>query len=159
MLTPSQLQHLLSAAKAACACEVSTGLPAEITVAQWAIESGWGANSPGNNCFGIKAYRGCSATQNLPTVEYIDGVRQNVTCTFASFDSLDACFEKHATLITQGPAYVAAWAKYQQDHDLVRLINGLSRVYATDPEYASKIVEIATMPEVRSAINHARADA
>jgi len=46
--------------------------PAEITVAQWALESGWGASAPGNNCFGIKAYHGCVA-QTLPTLEYVDG--------------------------------------------------------------------------------------
>jgi hypothetical protein len=63
MLTPSQLQRLASAAKSAFACEQRTGLPAETTVAQWALESGWGARAPDNNCFGIKAYSGCQVRQ------------------------------------------------------------------------------------------------
>lgn len=144
------MQRLSSAAKAACSCEASTGLPAEITVAQWALESGWGADAPGNNCFGIKAYPGCAATQSLPTIEYIGGVRREVTSTFVVFDSLDACFEKHAALITQGRPYAAAWGAYQQNRNVSQLINGLAGVYATDPNYAAKLKQIASMPEIQA---------
>ena len=58
MLTPLQLVRLAAAANSAVLCEQSTGLPAEITVAQWAIESAWGASAPGNICVGINAYPG-----------------------------------------------------------------------------------------------------
>jgi flagellum-specific peptidoglycan hydrolase FlgJ len=86
MLTPSQLDRLAAAAQSACLCEQTTGLPAEITVAQWAIESGWGASAPGNNCFGIKAYPGCQV-QRFPTHEVIDGERKTLTLECATFDT------------------------------------------------------------------------
>jgi hypothetical protein len=65
MFTKSQLERPSAAAESACLCEQTTGLPAEITVAQWAIESGWGATAPDNNCFGIKAYPACSESPGV----------------------------------------------------------------------------------------------
>jgi flagellar protein FlgJ len=155
MLTPSQLQRLSAAAKSACLCEQSTGLPAEITVAQWALESGWGASAPGNNCFGVKVYPGCKV-QTFSTWEVIHGRREQVTLEFAAFDNLADCFEKHAALITSGSPYAAAWARYQASRNLVDLINGIAPVYATDPGYAGKVARILSMDEVQAALKIAR---
>ena len=63
MLTQQQQSNLKSGAAAAVASERQTGVPAECTVAQWAEESGWGKNSPGNNCFGIKWYSTATGRQ------------------------------------------------------------------------------------------------
>jgi flagellar protein FlgJ len=156
MLTSTQLQRLSAAAKAACLCEQATGLPAEITVAQWAIESGWGATSPGNNCFGIKAYPGCEV-QRFPTHEVIDGERRTLTLEFAAFGSLQACFEKHAHLITCGAPYAHAWANYTTSKDLASLIAEVAPVYASDPGYANKLRAVMSMPEVQGALKLARA--
>lgn len=155
MLTPSQLERLSAAAQSDCLCERATGLPAEITVAQWAIESGWGAASPGNNCFGIKAYPGCEV-QRFPTQEVIAGERMTLTLEFAAFDSLQACFEKHARLIKCGAPYARAWAHYCASKDLVTLVDEIARVYATDPGYAGKLREIISMREVQSALKFVR---
>jgi flagellum-specific peptidoglycan hydrolase FlgJ len=156
MLTPNQLQGLSAAAQAAVACEKETGLPAEITVAQWALESGWGSAAPGNNCFGIKAYPGCQV-QSFQTQEVINGERKMLTLEFAAFESLQACFEKHARLLTQGAPYAQAWAQYQQNHDVAALIDGIAPHYATDPHYAAKLHDIAGEREVRTAIEGFRA--
>lgn len=155
MLTPSQLERLSAAAQSACLCEQTTELPAEITVAQWAIESGWGAAAPGNNCFGIKAYPGCQV-QRFPTHEVIDGERKTLTLEFAAFDSLQACFEKHARLITCGASYARAWANFAASKALVSLINEVAPVYATDPGYADKLREIISMHEVQAALKSVR---
>lgn len=155
MLTPSQLERLSAAAKAACACEASTRLPAEITVAQWALESGWVASAPGNNCFGIKAYPGCQVQQFLAQ-EVIAGERTTLTLEFAAFDSLQACFEKHARLITCGAPYSRALAHYMAGRDLVLLIGEVAPAYATDPSYASKLRAAISMQEVQAALKLAR---
>ena len=155
MLTPSQLERLSASAHSACLCEQTTGLPAEITVAQWAIESGWGAAAPGNNCFGIKAYPGCEV-QRFPTHEVVDGESKTLTLEFAAFDSLQACFEKHARLITCGAPYARAGANFAASKDLVSLINEVAPVYATDPGYARKLGAVISMQEVRAALNLAR---
>jgi flagellum-specific peptidoglycan hydrolase FlgJ len=154
MLTPLQTERLSAAAKSACLCEYATGLPAEITVAQWALESGWGAASPGNNCFGIKAYPGCQV-QRFPTQEVIAGECKTLTLEFAAFDSLQGCFEKHAQLITCGAPYARAWANFAASKDLVSLINEVALVYATDPGYARKLGAVISMQEVQAALKSA----
>lgn len=156
MLTPSQQQRLQAAANSAVLCEQATGLPAEITVAQWAIESGWGAASPANNCFGIKAYPGCKL-QEFPTQEVIAGERKTLSLEFAAFDSLHQCFEKHASLITSGKFYARAWANYTASRDLQALITEMAAIYATDPGYAGKIRSVNSMPAVQAALKSARA--
>ena len=151
MLTPTQTLRLSAAAQAAVTCEHETGLPAEITVAQWALETGWGSAAPGSNCVGIKAVKGC-AVQQLPTVEYIHGERTETTCGFAAFNDLAECFDVHARLITGGKPYAGAWAQYQRDHDVLALIAGIAPHYATDPSYAAKLRGIISMGAVRTAI-------
>ena len=49
-------------------------MPASITVAQWAVESAWGAAMPpgSNNPFGIKALASQDAVES-PTNEVLDG--------------------------------------------------------------------------------------
>jgi flagellar protein FlgJ len=136
-------------------CEQSSGLPAEITLAQWALESAWGTSAPGNNCFGIKAYPGCEV-QRFPTHEVVDGESKTLTLEFAAFDSLQACFEKHARLITCGARNARAWANFAASKDLVSLINEVAPVYTTDPGYARKLVVVISMPEVQAALKLAR---
>src|SRR5262249_18117518 len=55
MLNPKQLEFLAAASRAAVRSERLYGVPAELTLAQPILESGWGAKMPGCNCFGIKA--------------------------------------------------------------------------------------------------------
>jgi len=155
MLTPSQQQRLATAAHSAVLCEQSSGLPAEITLAQWALESAWGASAPGNNCFGIKAYPGCQV-QRFPTHEVVDGESKTLTLEFAAFDTLQACFEKHARLITCGAPYARAWANFEASKDRFSLINEVAPVYATDPSYASKLRAVISMNEVQVALKLAR---
>ena len=50
------LENTRKIAEAAVAMEKSTGVPAEFAAAQCILESGYGANSPGHNPFGIKAH-------------------------------------------------------------------------------------------------------
>jgi len=157
MLTPAQLENLKAAAQDAVACEKLTELPAELTVAQWALESGWGAHQPGNNCFGIKAYPGCFGIQSLETIEIVGNVRVKSAKAFASFPSLKACFQKHAALICEGMSYNVLWARYLQSRDVTALVKDVAAVYATDPAYAQKLLAVTRMSAVEGAIAAARA--
>ena len=48
-------QRLKEVARIAVALEAQTGCPAQLLIAQWALESEWGAKPAGNNnFFGIK---------------------------------------------------------------------------------------------------------
>ncbi len=156
MLSPTQLRALEAAAASSVLCERRTEIPAELTVAQWALESGWGAHQPGNNCFGIKAYPGCFGIQSLQTVEFVGGVRKVLLQPFATFPNLDACFAEHANLFCTG-RYREAFAQYTAKPDLVKLIRQVSGIYATDPGYANLLLAIAALADVKEALAMCRA--
>jgi len=153
------LQRVQDAARCAVACERATGVPAELTIAQWALESGWGHHQPDNNCFGIKAYAGCYGVQLLETTEVINGATQTVNREFATFPTLAACFEKHAQLISQASPYRNVWKEYEMTKDLHALVVGVAPIYATGSNYAETLLAIIAMPEVTSALANARGEA
>lgn len=156
MLTPQQKAALAAAAIDAVGCELETGCPSEITLAQWAQESEWGLHAPRNNCFGIKAAAG-EAAQLLMTTEYIAGQKRSLPQRFAVFDTLQQCFERHAVLLTDGEPYRLAFEAYvEHDHDLDRFIREIAAHYATDPNYAGELARILKMPDVREALACAR---
>ena len=152
-LTKLQVNALHFAAESAHVCEVATGLPAALTVAQWALESHWGDAQPQNNCFGIKGYPGAAGAQDLETWEEVDGKPVSTCQTFATFPTLAQCFIKHAQIITNGESYRKAWLDYKAADDIPALIRAIAPIYATDPEYADKIFAILAMPEVHTALN------
>jgi flagellar protein FlgJ len=133
-------------------CEQATGCPWELTVAQWALESGWGAACPGNNCFGIKCYIGQHGTQILTTHEYVHGQQITQKLPFATFATLGDCFVKHAELITQGIPYRKAWSTWKADPNRTpqSLARAIAPIYATDPTYADQLVAI--MSDVTAAL-------
>jgi flagellar protein FlgJ len=149
-------QRLEAAALQAVACEKSTELPADLTVAQWALESGWGAHEPGNNCFGIKAYPGCYGVQCLRTCEVVNGITRFVNQEFATFASLADCFSKHAILICEGKPYEHAWQEYKSSGNVLALIQCIAPIYSSAPNYADLLMDILAMPEVTAAIASAR---
>lgn len=142
--------------KAAVACERKTQVPAELLVAQCALESGWLAHAPGNNCFGIKFYAGAFGKQTLRTREVVVGKDVYVMADFATFPSLQACFEKRAQLFFAGRYRPFATA-YKLNKDLVALVRGIAPIYATDPRYADKVLAFAQDPEIKKAIADERA--
>ena len=156
MLSSAQQLALKLAAFSSARCERLTKLPAELTVAQWALESGWGTHQPGNNCFGIKAYQGCFGIQSLSTCEVVNGVRVSVKQDFAVFPSLDACFEKHADLLTTGRPYIRTWLQYLKSSDLNSLIREIAPIYSTAPNYRDALTKIISMPAVQACLAQSR---
>lgn len=159
MPTPEQLAALESFARSAVLSERRYGVPAELSVAQAVLESSWGKKTPGNNCFGIKANSRAKSSVNVATHECANGERQTVTCAFAAYDSLDACFEDHAILLSQHAPYDVMLARYQQSENLPAYIGEVAKRYATDPNYAKLILSILSMRAVQDALRAARRDA
>lgn len=163
MLTQSQLSALQAAASAAHGCELETGMPAALTVAQWALESGWGKDQPGNNCFGIKA-TDLQPGQMLQTKEVINGKEEVVSRRFRTFTTLQECFEARSHILTCGPSYVVAWRNYRLNKDFNAYLMAVSEKYATaekDPDpnkrYSTELKRILAMPEVHNALEAAKA--
>ena len=174
-------QRLKEVAAIAAALEKQTGCPAQLMIAQWAIESEWGAKPVGHfNFFGIKRAarhtKWCKvSTKEVFTPEQRDNWnRQHVTdparvitilsngrlCVevddeFADYDSLDASCHDYAHLITEVEPYSHAWQQYEQTKNLTELIQAVARTYSTTSQYANLIEEIAIQANVLNAIDEA----
>ncbi len=112
-------------------------VPASVSIAQWALESNWGRSLSGkNNPFGIKALAGHSSTPRM-TWEVIHGNHVRMVQNFADFDSMDEAFDLHGRLLAQSSHYVNAM---KHIGDANAFANALTGVYATDPQYGSKLI-------------------
>ena len=115
-------------------------LPASVCIAQAAIESGWGASVIGNyNYFGRKAVAG-DESESHSTQEYINGHYVEIVDDFKSYASLDDAIEDWCILIREEPAYAQAAAVWDSGWNLTDFANALAPVYATDPDYAGKVL-------------------
>lgn len=149
-LTPDQLKALGQHDKqaffdalrpAAEQAEQQYGVPAAVTLAQAALESGWGEHAIGGyNIFGIKG-RGPSGSVQERTQEYENGRNVSVDASFARYDSFDQAILAHGELFHNG-YYDRAVAGYQRDRDPREFAKNLDRVYATDPHYTEKILDL-----------------
>ena len=112
-------------------------VPASVSLAQWIVESGWGAHEPAgsNNPFGIKASVGQNHVDAV-THEFTHGRYVQITAHFAKFASVADAFDAHAKLLATHPAYRLAMQARNSEVFAERL-NG---VYATDPHYGDKLV-------------------
>ena len=108
-------------------------VPASITIAQWAVESAWGASMPpgSNNPFGIKAVGDQPAVES-PTREVEGGVSINIVAKFRRFESVVEAFDLHGKLLATATPYQPAM-KLKDDAEA--FADALTGVYATDPEY------------------------
>jgi len=122
---------------AAIASERRWKVPASVTIAQWVVESAWGAAVPAgtNNPFGIKAV-GSEPGVESPTSEVVNGETVTATAKFRVFDSLAAAFDEHGRLLATNAVYGAAM---QQVQDADAFADALTGVYATDPGYGWKL--------------------
>jgi hypothetical protein len=120
-------------ADAAVASHKKWTVPASVTVAQWAVESAWGAAMPpgSNNPFGIKAVGDQPAVES-PTREVIKGENVTITARFRAFDSLTQAFDEHGRLLATAPVYKDAM---KQADNPEAFADALTGVYATDPNY------------------------
>ena len=125
---------------AAVASEKKYGIPAQVTYAQWALESGHGQHMPAgsNNPFGIKATPGQPYVEAM-TTEHIGGRDVRVLAKFAKYASIGAAFDAHAKLLANSPAYAGA-RKFAGDP--AAYANALTGVYATDPSYGGKLTSM-----------------
>jgi len=118
-------------------------------IAQWAIESAWGAKPVGHaNYFGIKKADRHTKCCTVTTREIVNGKSVVENLEFADYDSLEDSCKDYLWLITSGEPYHAVWERYLSDHDLQALVTAVAHVYATDPAYASLVTVISRQENV-----------
>ena len=110
------------------------GVPYGVCIAQAALETGWGRFVKGNNYFGIKGQG-----QKFATHEFVNGKRINIVDSFRAYDSMEDSFEDYGHFLRTQPRYAKAF----QTKDPEAFARELQLAgYATDPEYASKLISI-----------------
>ena len=124
------------------------GVSAKLLVAQSALETGWGKHVMSNpdgssafNLFGIKAdSRWQGATVTKPTLEFRDGVMKTEIAHFRAYNSAGESLKDYVSFIQSNGRYQNALTHNGDDAFYLR---GLQKAgYATDPDYADKILSI-----------------
>jgi flagellar protein FlgJ len=124
------------------------GVEPGVILAQAALETGWGRslikNSNGSNSFNLfnikadKAWQGKQA--QVPTLEFEQGIAKKVNAGFRSYASFQESFQDYADFIKANPRYGDA---LKQAGNGERYLHELQRAgYATDPNYANKVMSI-----------------
>jgi flagellar protein FlgJ len=138
------VSRLLPAAQRA---SQESGVPAQLIMAQAALESGWGRReirtedgNPSYNLFGIKADRSWKGpVAETSTTEYVNGVAQKTRAAFRVYGSYEEAFSDYAKFLVTNPRYANVLAT----QDPAEAAHGLQRAgYATDPQYGGKLVRI-----------------
>lgn len=137
--------------------ERKTGISALFTLAQSALETGWGKDAPGNMMFGVKAKESMPAEkrQLVQTTEILatdkekfpviisikkrpDGkYKYTVKDWFRKYDSPEESFTDHAKLFLTNKRYAKA---LQVKSDPYKFAEEVAKAgYATEPTYAERL--------------------
>ena len=151
------IEFIAKIAPYAVASQRETGVPASVTIAQAALESGWGEKAPGHNYFGIKgsglAAQGLrhqirsgqyrhgitpvpEGMQVFLTREYEGGVFVRVYDVFASYPTPKESFDAHGRLLASRERYAQAF-QAADGYGFARAVADAG--YATDPQYGDKL--------------------
>lgn len=121
--------------------EKKYNVPAEVTLAQAALESGWGKSALGGyNIFGIKG-SGNAGSIASRTQEWIKGQYVTITAKFAKYSDFYEAVVAHGKLFHNG-YYDKAVQQYSKDRNYQNFIKNIQGIYATDPHYSSKLTSI-----------------
>ena len=128
---------------AAQASAAQTSIPASFVVADGALESGWGSSGltqNAKNLFGVKADPSWTGpTYSIPTREYLNGQWVMEQALFRSYSDWLGSIQDHASFLINNPRYAPAF----QCADGPSFAQAVAAAgYATDPQYAQKIIEI-----------------
>ena len=142
-MTPADF--IAAIAPAAQASMLATGIPASFTVAEGALESGWGASQltlQAKNLFGVKADASWhGAVLEMQTREYLRGQWVMVPARWRKYDDWDGCIGDHAAFLRSNQRYSTCF----QHHDGPGFAAAVAAAgYATDPHYAQLITALIT---------------
>lgn len=124
------------------------GVDPKTLVAHAALETGWGRHlpqgedgRPSHNLFGIKATGWNGERVQARTLEFAGGAAQDRMEAFRAYDSTGESFRDYVALIRDNPRYAAAKGTGSDAAAYARALQAGG--YATDPDYASKLEQVA----------------
>lgn len=124
------------------------GVEANVLLSQAALETGWGKSiiksrdgSSSHNLFNIKANKAWKGPQQkVATLEYKNGVARREMAGFRAYSSYQESFDDYVKFIKTNPRYKAAIKMAGKPE---RYMHELQQAgYATDPNYANKVMKI-----------------
>jgi flagellar protein FlgJ len=149
------VEHMWPLAKSAAE---KLGVAPEVILAQAALETGWGkkisrnmSGASSHNLFNIKAdsrWDGEHAT--VSTLEYRDGVAVREKANFRSYESFADSFSDYVNFIKESPRYQTALDVAADPRAFTQELSQAG--YATDPNYANKIMRIADSEPLQQAL-------
>ena len=124
------------------------GLDPKVLMAQVALETGWGQfiakksdGSSSNNLFNIKSgVNNADDTVKINTSEYIDNAPVKMMASFKAYPSIEHSFHDYMALIEGNHRYQSAVANADAPKQYIDALYKAG--YATDPNYAEKILSI-----------------
>ncbi|MCU7804320.1 MAG: flagellar assembly peptidoglycan hydrolase FlgJ [Candidatus Thiodiazotropha sp. (ex Lucinoma borealis)] len=152
----SFVKSLWSAAEQAA---IELGLPTEALLAQAALETGWGGHvmqstdgQNSHNLFGIKADQRWDGGQvKKETLEYQQDVAVRKRENFRTYSSFEESFQDYVSFLKENPRYTDA---LQNTQDAAAYFKALQDAgYATDPNYAEKIIRVMHGQEMQTALS------
>lgn len=147
-------EFLKLASKLALKSWNDTGMSASLQAAQSILETGWGKSVPVDkysgklsyNLFGIKG-EGPSGSVVYNTWEVYNGKTYRVDAKFRAYNSVEESWADHKNLLLNSARYEPF---KEVMHDYVQGAWALKRSgYATDPEYATKLIRIINQYNLR----------
>ncbi|WP_115719240.1 flagellar assembly peptidoglycan hydrolase FlgJ [Gallaecimonas mangrovi] len=128
------------------------GVSPMVLVAQAALETGWGQKilkgkdgQSSLNLFNIKAgsqWQGDKVTAN--TLEYDGGTPKREVAQFRAYDSPAQSFSDYVKFLKESPRYQDALKWTKEPARFLQELQGAG--YATDPQYAKKILQVLKHP-------------
>jgi len=123
------------------------GVDPRAILAQAALETGWGTSQPGganasHNMFGIKAGAGWKGDSVMSsTTEFAGDVPGTELARFRAYGSSRESIDDYVSLLRDNPRYAAALNTGGDVRAFATALQGGG--YATDPDYANKLVSVA----------------
>ena len=138
----------------------SIGLAPKALLAQAAVETGWGKymfhtnNANAHNLFGIKAHNGWSGDKvQVPTLEYTNGTAKKVHAEFRQYDSFADAANDYVKFLQDNPRYKTALANTDSPKEYFTELQKAG--YATDPDYARKVLHVLDSKTMQDAVTMA----
>jgi flagellar protein FlgJ len=155
--SPSSFVEALWSAADQAAQEL--GLPTEALLAQAALETGWGGRvmqaangQSSHNLFGIKADQRWSGDRvRQETLEFEQDVAVRRREYFRTYDSFDESFRDYVAFLKANPRYTDALQNTQDAAEYFKALQDAG--YATDPNYANKILRVMRGTEMQTALS------
>lgn len=139
-----------------------TGISASLTVAQAALESGWGGSrltKQANNLFGIKG-QGPAGSVMMSTIEYrLNGTPYRIIARFRAYHNWSESIADHSKLILNGTADDPTRYRDVINADYKMACRNIADDgYATDPEYANMLIDLIEQYGLQQYDRHAKPD-